>query len=149
MEFNTGNIIALVVGIVGLIGFHLNQQRAWAALMDSMRKEFVTALDALRRESELRVDKLGESESKARHDLSNHIQGIVGGLGRRVEDMDKVTVRKEDQTALEARLNTSLGEIKTKIDRHNEQLGDIRLLNQRVEGLTALVEKIATKVEAK
>jgi hypothetical protein len=95
-------------------------------------------IDALRKETEQRVERVAASESKARHDMNNSIAGQLLKLEQSVSRIGEQAVRKEDLSRVERAVETLL-----------LKAGSTEVLSQRVEDLAKRFDKFLEMQERK
>lgn len=123
------------------------------ALLGGFR--YVTAqVEALRREiagveknAQLFAEKAAETESRQRHSANNTVQVLVAKLEHDIRGLQRESVRQEQMEALEARLQSGLSKIETKVDKLAETTIKVVAMEQLLNTLANRLERISDRLD--
>ena len=107
-----------------------------------------TIVEAAKKEALLTIDRSAEAEGKLRHSLANTMQTVVTELRRDLELVKREGVRREEMTAMEARLVARSDKIEVKLDHVSERLAEIATLSSVVRANADRLERLLCRHEA-
>lgn len=102
-------------------------------------------VEAAKKEALLTIDRSAEAEGKLRHSLANTMQTIVTELRRDLEMVKREGVRREEMTAMEARLVARSDKIEVKLDHVSERLAEIASLSSIVRANAERLERFLSR----
>ena len=105
-------------------------------------------VEAAKKEALLTIDRSAEAEGKLRHSLANTMQTIVTELRRDLELVKREGVRREEMTAMEARLVARSDKIEIKLDHVSERLAEIASLSNLVRSNADRLERFLCRQES-
>ena len=106
-----------------------------------------TIVEAAKKEALLTIDRSAEAEGKLRHSLANTMQTVVTELRRDLEIVKREGVRREEITAMEARLVARSDKIEVKLDHLGERLSEIASLSNVVRTTSDRLERFLSRHE--
>lgn len=106
-----------------------------------------TVVEAAKKEALLTIDRSAEAEGKLRHSLANTMQTVVTELRRDLEIVKREGVRREEMTAMEARLVARSDKIEVKLDHVSERLAEIASLSSMVRTNGERLERLLCRHE--
>ena len=98
-------------------------------------------VEAAKKEALLTIDRSAEAEGKLRHSLANTMQTVITELRRDLELVKREGVRREEMTAMEARLVARSDKIEVKLDHVSERLAEIASLSNLVRTNSDRIER--------
>lgn len=104
-------------------------------------------VEAAKKEALLTIDRSAEPEAKLRHSLANTMQTVVSELRRDLELVKRETVRREEMTAMEARLVARSDKIEVKLDHVSERLAELVSITGLVRANADRLERILSRHE--
>ena len=104
-------------------------------------------VEAAKKEALLTIDRSAEAEGKLRHSLANTMQTIVTELRRDLELVKREGVRREEMTAMEARLVARSDKIEIKLDHVSERLAEIASLSNLLRANSDRLERFLCRHE--
>ena len=145
MDVATG--VALIGLVMTMLGLLFTFVRFVGSRIESVRTELSEQVRSVRTESELRVEKLGESEGKSRHSMAGNITAITTKIEADLDRLRRETVRREEMASLEARMNVILMKIETKLDGLFEKFSEWRGLEAQMKSTGERLDGIAKRLE--
>jgi hypothetical protein len=119
-----------------------------AAGTDAVRAELSEQLRAASTESEVRINKIAESETRSRNIMMGNITALTTKIETDLDRLKRETVRREELASHETRMNAILVKIETKLDGIVEKVGDwrgleaqIKLTGERLDGISKRLER--------
>ena len=94
--------------------------------IESVRTELAELVRAARSDSEGRIEKIAESELKSRHVMIGNMTTVTSKIEADIDRLKRETVRREEMTSLENRMNSILMKIETKLEGLVEKFSDWR-----------------------
>ena len=104
-------------------------------------------VEAAKKEALLTIDRSAEAEGKLRHSLANTMQTVVTELRRDLEVVKREGVRREEMTAMEARLVARSDKIEVKLDHVSERLAELVSLTGVVRANSDRLERVLSRYE--
>jgi hypothetical protein len=130
-----------------MLGLLFTFVRFVGAGIESVRMEMAEQVRAARVESEARLEKIVESELKSRHLMIGNITAITSKIETDLDRLKRESVRREEVTSLENRMNTILLKIETKLDSLVSRLGDLRGLEAQIKATGERLDEISKRLE--
>lgn len=93
-------------------------------VIEAVRKELIAKLDA-----EVAL------ASKSRHDMGNALQAMIGKIDLDVDRLKRETVRRDELSAIEARLGQMFTKVETKMDLLSDRLASLLALEKQVQNV--------------
>jgi peptidoglycan hydrolase CwlO-like protein len=113
------------------------------AMADALRREIA----AVKEESRLFAEKVGEGEARQRHSMANTIQTLVAKQEADIRQLQREAVRQEQLNALEGRLGQALSKIEAKLDRVTETAAEVGAMKVTLAAVTVQLDRLDKKLD--